>query len=348
MFEVEMQDAIYEVEFLHAQVNITSRCNMRCEHCRGAYSGAVDLSVADFERLLLFSRQHLGEGGGYLISGGEPLLHPHFSEFLLLLQNHFCKDGFVSITTNGTFLNAKWLDFLQSLAFSDLRISISLDSVDPDRHNSFRHSRHAFEKSVQAIKMVTERQNIRCIVRATIQKDQLSEIKPMFELVDSLGADVLSISSVIPVGRALHKPELRFGKESKKKLVKLAASLNQQGHRLKIDVNDPLAYITEDYQASCGEFGGCIAGIGTFSVEPDGTMLPCPVLPNQVIMNICGMDPKQMLDAYSKSQFVHSLLERKLTGKCGACELRFTCGGCRARAEGITGHYLAEDPDCWL
>lgn len=348
MFEVELQDAVYEVEFLHAQVNITSRCNMRCEHCRGAYAGAVDLSMADFERLLLFSHQHLGEGGGYLISGGEPLLHPHFREFLLLLKERFKKDGFVSITTNGTFMDSELLDFLQTLAFPDLRIAISLDSMDPERNNAFRHHRHAFEGSVRAIKLVSERPGIQCIVRATIQRDQLPEVESMFEFVDSLGADVLSISSVIPVGRALEKPELRFDKEAKRGLVELVVVLSKQGRRLKIDVNDPLAYLAADYQGDCGEYGGCIAGVGTFSVEPDGKMLPCPVLPNQVIMNIRNLTPEQILENYAKSQFVHSLLERKLTGKCGGCKLRFTCGGCRARAEAIMGHYLAEDPDCWL
>lgn len=348
MFQVETDDAIYEIELLHVQVNITSRCNMRCEHCRGAYAGAVDLPIDDFERLMLFSQQHLGEGGDYLISGGEPLLHPQFKSFLTLLKEHFHQVGWVSITTNGTFLSDKWLDFLQSLAFPDLRIAISLDSVNPERHDNFRHSRHAFEKSIQAIKLVGARFDLQCIVRATIQKDQLNEIVPMATLVESLGADVLSISSVIPVGRALGKSELRFDKESKRELIELAITFNQQGHQLKIDVNDPLTYINANYEGICGEFGGCIAGIGTFSVEPDGSMLPCPVLPNQVIMNISGLSPEQMMAAYINNPFVHCLLERKLTGKCGICALRSTCGGCRARAEGILGHYLAEDPDCWL
>lgn len=347
MFDIETQDAIYEVEFLHAQINITSRCNMKCEHCRGAYGGNVDLPLSDFENLLLFSNQHLGEGGGYLISGGEPLLHPQLREFLLMLKSHIRKDGFVSIATNGTFLSSGWLDFLQSLEFLDFRIAISLDSIDPERNNAFRHSSHAFKKSVQAIKLASERSGIQCIVRATIQKDQLPEVESMVDFVDSLGADVFSLSSVIPVGRAIHRPNLYFDSESKKQLIERVVALNQQGRRLKIDVNDPLSYIIQGYQGECGEFGGCIAGIGMFSVEPDGTMLPCSVLPNQIIMNVGGMAPEQMLDAYSKSQFIHDLIERRLSGRCGMCELRFTCGGCRARAEGIIGHYLDEDPDCW-
>ena len=36
----------------------------------------------------------------------------------------------------------------------------------------------------------------------------------------------------------------------------------------------------------------------------------------------------------------------KLKGKCGICEYRRVCGGCRARAYEISGDYLAEEPYC--
>ncbi|HZD59662.1 MAG TPA: SPASM domain-containing protein, partial [Anaerolineae bacterium] len=36
----------------------------------------------------------------------------------------------------------------------------------------------------------------------------------------------------------------------------------------------------------------------------------------------------------------------KLKGKCGACEFKRVCGGCRARAYEVTGDYLAEEPYC--
>ncbi len=245
-------------------------------------------------------------------------------------------------------MNAKWLDFFQSLNFPDFRISVSLDSIYPERHNSFRHSPDAFDKSIKAIELVAKQRNIKCIVRATLQKDQIEEIEGMVEKLELLGADILSVSSIIPVGNALEKPDLYFDKKSKKELVEYVARLRQKKSRLIIDINDPLAYITTATQGQCGEYGGCIAGIGTFSVEPNGDMFPCPVLPNQIIMNINGMSAEQMLSVYSKNQYIHSLLDRNLSGKCGSCELRFTCGGCRARAEAIMGNYLAEDPDCWL
>lgn len=35
-----------------------------------------------------------------------------------------------------------------------------------------------------------------------------------------------------------------------------------------------------------------------------------------------------------------------LEGNCSKCEYRYYCGGCRARAYGYTGDYLAPDPGC--
>ncbi len=36
----------------------------------------------------------------------------------------------------------------------------------------------------------------------------------------------------------------------------------------------------------------------------------------------------------------------KLEGKCGCCEFRNVCMGCRARAYAATGNYMAEEPFC--
>ncbi len=35
-----------------------------------------------------------------------------------------------------------------------------------------------------------------------------------------------------------------------------------------------------------------------------------------------------------------------LGGKCGVCEFKRVCSGCRARAYGMTGDYLGEEPFC--
>ena len=35
-----------------------------------------------------------------------------------------------------------------------------------------------------------------------------------------------------------------------------------------------------------------------------------------------------------------------IRGKCGRCEFRKVCGGCRARAYELSGEYMAEEPYC--
>lgn len=347
MFEVNTEDSIYQIEFCHLQVNITSSCNMRCEHCRGDYSGRTNLSLKDFNAVLDFAENNVQENAPFLISGGEPLLHPNFKEIMVLLKERGF--AFVSITTNGSFLTPELLDFLDQLNFKNLRVSISLDSLYREDHNKFRNNPRAYDDAINAIKLVSKYPRIMGIVRATIKKNQLSQVPEIVDLVYSLGANVFSVSSIIPVGRAKGNKSLEFDAKSKKKLIQTIEGLKDKYPSLIMDVNDPLRCLIkkprEDWPDNV--FGGCIAGIGSFSVEPDGVLLPCPLMHNQIITNICGKNGEEILTTYSSSKVIHNLLKRNLKGKCKNCKLKNVCGGCRARAESFTGDYLDSDPECF-
>ncbi|HTU00629.1 MAG TPA: hypothetical protein VMG58_02390, partial [Candidatus Sulfotelmatobacter sp.] len=54
-----------------------------------------------------------------------------------------------------------------------------------------------------------------------------------------------------------------------------------------------------------------------------------------------------LVDIYRNSPLFASLRDPNLLqGRCGICEYRVVCGGCRARALGATGNYLDEEPFC--
>jgi radical SAM protein with 4Fe4S-binding SPASM domain len=54
-----------------------------------------------------------------------------------------------------------------------------------------------------------------------------------------------------------------------------------------------------------------------------------------------------IVDIYRNSPLFRALRDpARLLGRCGACSYRGVCGGSRARAYGLTGDYLAEDPTC--
>lgn len=66
------------------------------------------------------------------------------------------------------------------------------------------------------------------------------------------------------------------------------------------------------------------------------------------MMNIFGLSVEDIAKAYQESMVVKNMLDMNLKGKCGRCDLKYQCGGCRARALIRNHDYLAEDPDCWL
>jgi radical SAM protein with 4Fe4S-binding SPASM domain len=88
---------------------------------------------------------------------------------------------------------------------------------------------------------------------------------------------------------------------------------------------------------------GCLAGTGVAFISHRGEVFPCGYLPVEA-----GHVRKQTFqDIWENSKLFAELRDPNLLGgKCGACEFKALCGGCRARAYGMTGDYLAEEPFC--
>ena len=94
-------------------------------------------------------------------------------------------------------------------------------------------------------------------------------------------------------------------------------------------------------------FDGCPAATVSFNVNADGTMTPCSLL-NLPMINITNMTIEEIATAYQNNPITRGMLEMNLGGKCGACNKKYQCGGCRARALVQNSHVMAEDPECWI
>ena len=88
---------------------------------------------------------------------------------------------------------------------------------------------------------------------------------------------------------------------------------------------------------------GCNAGILAYGITPDGKVLPCPTLR----LAVGDLRERPLRDIWRDSEVLRKLRGRELKGKCGRCELRYVCGGCRGRTYVFTRDVLAEDPLCW-
>lgn len=90
---------------------------------------------------------------------------------------------------------------------------------------------------------------------------------------------------------------------------------------------------------------GCSAGITSFNVLINGDVTPCSMF-HQKIFNIYASENWKA--SYEQSSLIKELIERDYNGKCGACNFKEYCGGCRVRAEYYNGSYLDSDPLCYL
>jgi len=88
---------------------------------------------------------------------------------------------------------------------------------------------------------------------------------------------------------------------------------------------------------------GCLAGTGVCFISHEGEVFPCGYLPA-----IAGdLRQQSFADIWEKSAVFNELRDtNNLKGKCGCCEFRNICMGCRARAYAATGDYMSEEPFC--
>jgi radical SAM protein with 4Fe4S-binding SPASM domain len=92
-----------------------------------------------------------------------------------------------------------------------------------------------------------------------------------------------------------------------------------------------------------GGAGGCPAGTHYMGIRPNGDVTPCPYLP----VFAGSLRTGSLAEMWTSSRLFTDIRRRSsLGGRCGECEMNAHCGGCRARAYGMTDDMMAEDPLC--
>lgn len=88
---------------------------------------------------------------------------------------------------------------------------------------------------------------------------------------------------------------------------------------------------------------GCLAGTGVTFISHRGEVFPCGYLP----VEAGNIRRQSFQEVWQDSPLFAELRQPDLLeGKCGLCEFKKICSGCRARAFGMSGDYLAEEPFC--
>ncbi|RTZ96209.1 MAG: heme b synthase [Deltaproteobacteria bacterium] len=329
----------------------TRNCNLACVHCRasatcGPYDGEMDTptSLRLLDEIAEIAKPII------ILTGGEPLLRPDIFD----LARHGTSLGLrMVMACNGTFIDEATARKMKETGIK--RISVSLDGSTADIHDTFRGVPGAFEGALRGLENA-KKAGIEFQINTTITKANLEQIPKILDLAVTLGAVAHHIFLLVPTGRgkyildkAIDAVEYEetlnwFYDQRDKTPLQLKATCAPHYYRiLRQRARKEGKKITFESHGLDAVTRGCLGGIGFCFVSHTGIVQPCGFLD----LNCGDVTQTRFGEIWHRAEIFRNLRDYdKLSGKCGPCEYKRVCGGCRARAFEATGDYMTEEPLC--
>ncbi len=329
----------------------TRNCNLACKHCRasadlGPFEGELD-TAASFR--LLDQIAELGRPI-VILTGGEPLLRDDIFD----IARYGTDKGLrMVMAPNGTLITP---EHARNMADSGIkRISVSLDGATREKHDDFRGVPGAFEGALRGIERAKEA-GIEFQINTTISKLNLDQIPRIQELAVKLGAVAHHIFLLVPTGRGKYMIDQEinareyeetlnwFYDQRDKTPLQLKATCAPHYYRiLRQRAREEGKKVTFESHGLDAVTRGCLGGCGFCFISHRGIVQPCGFLQ----VDSGNVTQESFADIWRGSKVFLALRNYDdLKGKCGECEYKRVCGGCRARAFEATGDIMDEEPLC--
>jgi len=342
----------------------TVRCNLACAHCRRLESNdadIADLSTAGAETLI----GQLAELGRrqpqmpvLVFSGGEPLCRGDLFDLVGKARQQGIS---AALATNGTLIDSDKARQIHDKGVA--RVSVSLDGATADVHDQMRQIPGAFEKAIEGTRHLRDH-GVPFQINVTLTKLNAGQLEDIYELARSLGAMAVHIFMLVPVGcgQVLAETDMLSPQEYER-ILRQVYTLESRGQiQIKVTCGPHYERVRREQglhkaqQAVGHPVGpvpgasghgvhsrGCLAGLGVLFVSHRGDVYPCGYLPVH-----CGnILEERLIEIWDENKDLARMRDvAALEGKCGLCSYKQVCAGCRARAFGMTGNYMAEEPFC--
>ena len=234
-----------------------------------------------------------------------------------------------------------------------------MDSHIAAQHDEFRGIEGAWQKAVEACKHL-RKNNVLVQVNATLTQQNYNQIDDIMSLAESIGVENFHLFFLVPTGRGTKLADISPQKYEEM-ISKTFAKVANHTLNVRPSCAPQFMRIAQGMGLDMRQWiRGCIAGLYYCRIYPNGDVTPCPYLP----VKLGNIREQSFKDIWFNSTVFKALRNpNTLKGKCGICEYRCLCGGCRARAYGLSNDfidycgdlhepselksdYLAEDPWC--
>lgn len=264
-----------------------------------------------------------------LLTGGEPLLYPHFRELYQKLRE---LGMIITINTNGTLIDEAWADFFAEN--KPRRINITLYGASNETYERLCHYPGGFDKAVNGIRLLRER-NIDVKVNGSLAKANVDDRMKIIELGESLDAPVRIDTYMYPSVRERNHAYNNQARLDPKMAAKARVEVlrREMGEEVfaqyrKIRLDE--AENTPEGEAVPGQMA-CRAGKSSFVVNWQGEMRSCVVLDKPSI----PLKDVEFEEAWELTKKETESL--RISARCSSCKLRKVCNTCVAAAIAETG-----------
>lgn len=355
LFAVDFDERPFTVAW-----ELTRSCALACTHCRAEAQPKRhpdELTTEESKRVI----DGLVELNPpvLVLTGGDPMMRPDLFE---LVEYAIGRGLRVAVSPTTTALPTK--ERMQRL--KDLGVSmvhLSLDGARAETHDSFRGFAGTYDR---AVRLLTDLQDIEMPVQVgtTVARRNVHELPEMVETLTRFGVRVWNVFFLVPTGRG--KGLEMIDAETAERTWEWLCELGESGRmtvrttaapqfrrtmllRTKEKSAEPVRLTGAGYQLREAPSGvqtrGVNDGKGFMFIDHLGNVCPSGFLQ----ISAGNVRQESVVSLYRDSELFRSLRDTsRLEGRCGRCRFADLCGGSRARAFGVHGSYLADDPLCTL
>jgi AdoMet-dependent heme synthase len=295
---------------LSVHVDVTYRCNERCDHCYLDHDDKGEMTTAEIFGVL----EQMAEAGVLLLtlSGGEPLLRPDLFDIIKRARQLTFS---VKLKTNAVMIREEQAKRLKALGVDQVQISVY--SHRAEVHDAITRLPGSLKRTIGAIRFLRS-QGLKVTVANVLMRDNLGDGAEVQKLARELGANYTLDPTITPMMDGdTSVLRLRIGRND----------LSQVFHdpKLVTDV-EQLCAPPRPADESVMNDVPCSAGHTSCYISPYGDVYPCVQFPLP-----CGnVRRERFVDIWKKSAAmndVRSIRTRDLP-TCSTCGNVSVCTRC--------------------